>query len=229
MVAALVGVMMVVTTLAVFLIMARLYRRFPLPFLMPALTTTFLLVIGLLAFNISYDTYMIGGQWIDHLLGPAVVSLAYPLYRQRHVLARYLAPILTGVLVGSMIGMASGLLFAKVFGFSEDLVYAVLPKSVTTPVAMQITSQFGGAPSLAVIFVMVAGYSGVVFGPYLLKAAGLHSFIGKGMGMGAASHAIGTAKAYEFGEDAASVSSIAMTLSAISGSVMAPFIVWLFY
>ncbi|KGX91094.1 hypothetical protein N781_05170 [Pontibacillus halophilus JSM 076056 = DSM 19796] len=216
-------------TIGIFLIMNKLYHKIHNPFLLPALTSTFVIVVVLLSLGVSYETYMVGGQWIDALLGPAVVSLAYPLYRQRYVLRRYLLPIGVGVAAGSVTGMFTGIGLTKLLQFNQDLVYSVLPKSITTPVAMEITTDLGGVPSLTVIFVMFAGFTGAVLGPYVLKAVRLTTFIGRGIGFGSASHAVGTAKAYEYGEDAASVSSVAMTLSAIIGSLIAPVMAWLFY
>src|SRR5699024_7391617 len=119
------------------------------------LTTSFCIVVLLLLFGIPYETYMIGGKYIDLLLGPAVVALAYPLYKQRDVLMKSLMPILSGVMVGSVVGMASGVLFAKLIGVKEVLIMTLLPKSVTTPVAMEISDVLGGAPSLTVVFVMI--------------------------------------------------------------------------
>ncbi len=112
---------------------------------------------------------MIGGQWINSLLGPAVVALAYPLYKRRRVLIKYMFPIIGGVLAGLFSGMVSGLLFAELFGISRSLILSIIPKSITTPVAIQIASGIGGVPSMTVVFVMIAGFSGVILGPSLLK------------------------------------------------------------
>ncbi|TMN22473.1 LrgB family protein [Lentibacillus cibarius] len=224
-----IGIVFIIATVLMYLFMSRLYHRFRLPILIPALTTTFAIVLMLLLLGVPYDTYMIGGQWIDTLLGPAIVSLAYPLYKQRHLLVKNLYPILGGVVVGSLTGISSGLLLAQSLGFKEELLFSLLPKSVTTPVAMQIADGLGGLPSLAVLFVMTAGFTGVVVGPYILHWFRLDSSLAKGMAFGSASHAIGTSKAVEYGEYTTSVSSVAMTLSAIACSVFGPLIVLLFY
>lgn len=225
----LVAIIVVFMTLAIYLCMNRLYRHIHLPFLMPALTTPLVIIIILICFRIPYKTYMIGGEWINHLLGPAVVSLAYPLYKQRNALIENLFPILGSVLVGSVAGITSGLILAQSLGFAKELIITLVPKSITTPVAMQIASELGGIPSLATVFVMIAGFSGVIFGPYLFKWLRIDSTLGQGIGLGCASHAIGTAKAFEYGEHAVSMSSVAMTLSAIMGSIIGPLVVWLFY
>lgn len=208
--------------------MAKVYVRFSYPILIPVLTTTILVILLLLAFHVSYDEYMIGGKWINSLLGPAVVALAYPLYKQREMLVKYSVPIIGGVFVGLFAGMISGLVFAEVFGVDRSLILSIIPKSITTPVAIQIATGLGGVPSMTVVFVMIAGFSGVILGPILLKWIRIKSSLGKGIALGSASHALGTSKAFEYGELTVSMSSVSMTLSAVLGSVFGPIVVWLF-
>lgn len=215
-------------TFTAYFFMNLLYIRFHFSFLMPALTATFIIVLFLLITGTPYETYMIGGHWIDSLMGPAVVALAIPLYKQRKLLLDNLVPVLSGILVGVVIGMASGIALAKLFGFSRTLILSLLPKSITTPVAMEVTEQLGGIPSLAAVFVMIAGFSGIIIGPVFLKMLRIETPIGVGMGFGAAAHGIGTAKALEYGAQETSVSSVAMSLSAVFGSFLAPVFVWIF-
>lgn len=219
----------ILTTIILYLLMSRIYERYRLPFLLPALTTT-LLVIMLLTFTrISYDTYMAGGKWIDALLGPAVVALAYPLYSQRAILFRQFLPILGGTLAGTLTGISTGLLMAWPLGYSRQLLLSLLPKSVTTPVAVGIADSLGGLPSLAVLFVMTAGFTGAVAGPFLFRVFKIKSSFARGMAFGSGSHVIGTSKAVEYDEYTTSVSSIAMTLSAVSCSLIAPAALYLFF
>ncbi|WP_182005537.1 LrgB family protein [Priestia aryabhattai] len=223
-----IAVFIIVATVALYLVMAKVYVRFSYPILIPVLTTTIFVILLLLAFHVSYDEYMIGGKWINSLLGPAVVALAYPLYKQREMLVKYSVPIIGGVFVGLFAGMISGLVFAEVFGVDRSLILSIIPKSITTPVAIQIATGLGGVPSMTVVFVMIAGFSGVILGPILLKWIRIKSSLGKGIALGSASHALGTSKAFEYGELTVSMSSVSMTLSAVLGSVFGPIIVWLF-
>lgn len=219
----------ILLSVAVYLLMSMLYKRFRLPVLLPALTATFTVVVLLLGFDISYDTYMIGGEWINRLLGPAVVALAYPLYKQRHVLWKNLPAVLGGTVTGLLVGMFSGLLLAAWFGFSKLYVLSVLPKSITTAVAIQISSSLGGDSSLTSVFVMIAGFTGAIGGPYIIRMFKIRGESGIGIGLGTASHALGTAKALEYGERAVSMSSVAMTVCAIVGSIASPFVAWIVY
>lgn len=220
---------MFLATIVLFLVMRMLYQRYKSPFLIPVLTTSLCLVALLLLFDMSYATYMEGGQYIDLFLGPAVVALAYPLYKQRDVLLKNLLPILSGVTVSTIVGIVSGLVLAKIVGVEKQLIMTLLPKSVTTPIAMEVSGVLGGIPSLTAVFVMIAGFTGVVIGPYLLSGFRINGELSQGMALGSASHAIGTSKAFEYGTNAATVSSVAMALCAIMVSILGPWIVAIFY
>jgi len=222
-------VLFFVMTIAVYVVMNFFYIKYRRSFLIPILTSTVAMIVILLLFNVPYTTYMIGGKWLDVLLGPAIVALAIPLYKQQDVLKKNVLPIISGVLMGVVVGMLSGVLFAKLFGFSQDIILSLLPKSITTPIAIQITAAVGGISSLATVFVMIAGFTGVIFGPMFFKWTRMDTAMGRGIGLGAATHALGTSKAIELGEQEASMSSVAMTLCAIIGSVLGPVIVWVFY
>ena len=213
-------------TLAVFIAMKRLYKRFPSPFLLPLLTSAAVLISFLLLFHIPYDAYMTGGRWLDGFLGPAVVAMAVPLYRHRQIVKRYLAPILISVISGCFTAVLSGYFLAEAFGVNRRLLYTLLPKSVTTPVAMDLAELLGGIPSLAALFVIVAGLVGAVSGPYLMKWCKITHYLGKGIGLGRASHAIGTSKALEIGDKEGTASLVAMTLCAILTSVLIPLLLW---
>ncbi|WP_203333949.1 LrgB family protein [Planococcus beigongshangi] len=225
----LLAVFFIALTVGIYFFMNLLYLKFHYSVLMPALTATSLIILFLSFTDVSYNAYMVGGEWIDRLLGPAVVALAIPLYKQRKLLFENLMPIFTGTLAGVMIGLTTGITLAKSLGFSDVLVSSLLPKSITSPVAMEIAEQIGGIPSLAAVFVMIAGFTGIIIGPAVLRLLHIDTAIGLGMGYGASAHGIGTAKALEYGAREASVSSVAMSLSAIFGSFLAPLFAWLFH
>lgn len=214
---------MLALTLAVYFLMNALYVRLRSPFLVPILTSTAVMVAILLASGVPYETYMLGGKWIDALLGPAIVSLCIPLYKQRELIRKNVLPILSGVLAGGVTGIVTGVLAARLAGFSNELLATILPKSITSPIAMQVADELGGIPSLATVMVIIAGLAGILIGPPLNKRLKIDSALGRGIGLGVAAHAIGTSKALEYGEQEASMSSVAMTLSAIFGAVVGPF------
>ena len=171
--------MYIILTVIVFLMMRKMYARFSTPAFHPVLTTTIVIIVILVNANIPYDTYMQGGKWIDALLGPSVVAFSYPLYKQRNALIKYRKAILVGVFTGLVVAMTSIFLFAKMVRVDADMLYSLIPKSITTPVHIQISAGFGGIPSLTVAFVMTAGFTGVILGPMLMKYSGIHSKLGK--------------------------------------------------
>lgn len=215
----------IILTILVYLGSVRLYAKISLPLFLPICTSTIVLVIFLLIFHIPYTTYMIGGKWIDELLGPAVVSLAYPLYQNRKILFKYLVPIIIGNVGGALIGISSGIYLSKLLNIDENIILSITPKSVTTPVAMDVTKMIGGNPSLAAVFVVFAGIFGAMFGPFILKKCRISHFIGVGIGFGTASHGIGTAKALEVGKKEGAISSVSMTLSAMITAIVCPLVI----
>ncbi|WP_075981938.1 LrgB family protein [Bacillus massilinigeriensis] len=219
----------ILITVMIYLSMRILYMKYPSPFFMPLLPTTVIIIILIIISHHSYHDFMVGGKYIQSFLGPAVVALAYPLYKQRQVLISHIAPILGGVIIGLVAALLSGFLFSIVFGLERAHILSLVPKSLTTPIAIQVSSGIGGIPSLTVAFVMIAGFTGTILGPLVIKWANIQSDLGKGIGFGSASHAFGTSKAFEYGELTASMSSVSMTLSAIIGSVVGPLFVWLFH
>lgn len=217
---------MILATIIVFLLMKKLYGRFSTPILFPVLTATIVLVILLTSFSVSYDTYMSGARWIDALLGPAIVSFAYPLYTQRNLIKKNLFSIITSVTVALISGIISVILLARLIGVDQEIVASLFSKSITTPVAMKITESLGGIPSLTVVFVILAGLTGAVLGPYIFRICKINNPVSKGVSMGSASHAIGVAKLSEYGEQTLSMGTVGMTLSAIIGAFICPLFAW---
>lgn len=220
-----VGIIVVSGTIIAYLIGRWIYKRVYTPLLLPVVVATFLIIGSLVLFNIPYETYMIGGEWINTLLGPAVVALAFPLYQNRDILKKLVIPMVVGTLVGAIVGVLSGVYLATLFNFDKSLILSLAPKSVTTPVAMDISQSLGGIASLAAAFVMVAGIFGAMASKYIYRLFRIKHPIGRGVGLGSASHAIGTAKALENSELDGSISTIAMILSAIFVSIIIPFMI----
>lgn len=218
-------IFMTLGTIALFLMMRKLYERLPYPFFHPVLTATTIICLVLVNFNISYEKYMTGGMWIEELLGACVVALAYPLYNQRKVMLEYKNVIILGISSGLITAMGSVILFAKLFKVEDELLYTIIPKSITTPVAIQLSETISGIPPLTAVFVMIAGFTGVILGPYIMKWTKIEQSIGIGIALGSASHALGTAKSTEYGELALSMSSVSMTLSAVFGALLGPLFV----
>lgn len=216
----LIGLIAVIGTIMIYFLARKVHQKIPIPLLLPIILATMIIIILLVLFDIPYETYMIGGDWINQLLGPAVVALAYPLYQQRETLKKFILPILIGTFFGAVIGISSGVLLTKWAGFTDTLIYSITPKSVTTPIAMDIAQSIGGIMPLAAIFVIIAGVSGGIMAPPIYKLLSIEHDVSRGLSLGSASHAIGTAQALEYGNLAGSIGSIAMVLSAIFVSLI---------
>lgn len=212
------------STVLLFILLNRLYLKVGNPFLLPILTATIITVIILLVFNIPYETYMEGGEWISKMLGPAVVALAFPLYNQRELIFKYKYSIITSIIVAMLAGLISVVALLLLFGVSKDFILTSLPKSLTTPVAMQVSDIVGGVPPLTAVMVMVAGFTGAILGPVLFKLFKIDTAISRGVAMGSASHGVGLTKLKEYSEEDLSIGSLSMGLSAVVGAFIIPLI-----
>ncbi|MFJ8261677.1 LrgB family protein [Rummeliibacillus sp. NPDC094406] len=222
------AIMICVSTVVVFFIMKKVYERFYHPILFPVFTSAIIIVGALLIFHIPYETYMVGGQWIDRLLGPAVVSLALPLYRQRELIKKNYKAIITGIAVAMIAGVGSVLSLAVLFRIENEYMRTLIPKSITSPVAMQISNVIGGNPTLAAVFVIITGMIGAIIGPNLYKICKIDTAIARGVSMGSSAHGIGIGKLTEYGERTLSMGSVSMTLTAVIGAILLPIFVTIF-
>lgn len=195
------------------------------PLLNPVLVAVLLIVGVLTLTGTSYATYFEGAQFVHFLLGPATVALAVPLYRQWHLVRKSALAISISLLCGSLTAIFTATTVAWWLGGSEQLLASVAPKSVTSPVAMAITEELGGLPSLTAVLVIVTGIIGAMFGPPLMNLLGVTDWRARGLAMGTASHGIGTARALSVNETAGAFSGLAMGLNALATAIMLP-IIW---
>lgn len=195
------------------------------PLLNPVLGAVLLVVAVLLLTGTSYATYFEGAQFVHFLLGPATVALAIPLYRQWHHVRRSALAIIVSLLGGSLTAVLAALAVLWVSGASPALMASIAPKSVTAPVAMGIAEQLGGLPSLTAVLVLVSGIFGAMFGTFLLDSVRVKNWRARGLGMGTASHGIGTARALQVHETAGAFSGLAMGLNALATAILLP-VLW---
>ena len=190
-----------------------LNRKTKLPLLNPLLiaVTAIALVVTLL--QIPLDNYRKGGQVISALLAPA--ALAVSIYNQRRVLKQYFVPVLLGCLAGSLASMGSAYLLCKAFGLEDALVATMLPKSVTTPIAMAVSETLSGIVPVTVAAVILTGILGAMAAPLLIRLFHVTDPIAQGVAIGTCSHAIGTTKAMELGELQGAMSSIAIGVAGL--------------
>lgn len=193
------------------------------------MVTILVLVLILTATDTPYQSYFEGAQFVHFLLGTATVSLAIPLYRQLHMLKKNPLAILAAVSCGSLAAMVTAVALAAIGGVSEQSLVSLAPKSVTTPVAMGISEQLGGLPSLTAVLVILTGILGAAFGPYLLQRFGITDPVAQGLAMGTASHGIGTGRAVYMGETVAAFSGLALGLNGLITAIFLPVLWKLFF
>ena len=190
----------------------------------PILITIVALIALLQLTGISYETYEQGGQYIDFWLKPAIVALGVPLYQNLGQIRRQLLPILMSQLVGCLVGLVSVTLIASALGASHEVIVSLAPKSVTTPIAMEVCKTSGGIPSLTAAIVVIVGLFGAVFGFKILEVWHVHNPFSQGISMGTAAHAVGTSRAMEKGETYGAYSSLGLILNGVLTALLTPFV-----
>lgn len=175
-----------------------------------------ILVIGvLLALQIPYDVYEEGAQYISYLLTPATVCLAVPLYEQVELLRKHKKAIAAGLLAGMLTSLLSILLLAALFRLNHEEYVTLLPKSITTAIGMGVSEELGGLVTVTVAVIIMTGVVGNIVAESVCRLFRLEEPVAKGIAIGSASHAIGTAKAMEMGEVEGAMSSLSIAVTGL--------------
>ena len=182
-----------------------------------------LLIAVLTLFHIPYEAYYEGGSVINMFLGPATACMAVTIYAKKDLLKRNWLPVLVGCLTGVVVSVGSILVMSRLFGLDAAMTASLLPKSVTTPIATAVSEGHGGIVSITVAAVIVTGILGNLTAPFLVKLFRVKDPVAVGLGIGACSHAMGTAKALEMGETEGAMSGLAIGMCGIITAVAALF------
>ena len=212
----------IVLTIGAYLLSRIVARKYPSPLTTPVFFSTALIIIVLMALGLSFEQYKPGKDIMTFFLGPATVALAVPLYKNRQLIVTYSVPAAVGIFVGTLSTTLSAVLIGQLFHLTNDVNASLLVKSVTVPIALELTTLTGGNPVLSTAFVVLTGTLGTMIGPWLLKRTGITSPIAYGLAMGTVSHGQGTAQAATENELAGAVSGVAMGLAAIVTSFILP-------
>lgn len=180
-----------------------------------------LLVAVLTVFHIPYASYYQGGSLINMFLGPATACMAVNIYAKKDLLKKNWLPVLVGCLAGVVTSVGSILVMSRLFGLDDAMTVSLLPKSVTTPIATAISGAHGGVVSVTVAAVIVTGILGNLIAPFLRKFFRVDDPLAVGLGIGACSHAVGTAKALEMGETEGAMSGLAIGVCGIITAILA--------
>lgn len=221
-------VFLLALVLGAFLVGIYVYKRTRISLLQPILTAVIILIPFLKLTGISYDVFYQQTNLLNLMLGPCVVALGYVMYEELEQIRGNVLSIFTAVFVGSAVAIVSVVLIAKLFGADSTLLASLAPKSVTTPIAISLAGKNGGIPSLAVAFVVICGIFGGMVGPVVLRALGVKSKVAKGLALGAASHAMGTARAIEMGATEGAISGLAICIMGVFTALLMPLLLNLF-
>jgi predicted murein hydrolase (TIGR00659 family) len=195
------------------------------PLTNPVVTAVAIIAIVLLATGTPYRTYFEGAQFVHFLLGPATVALAVPLVRNFGAVARLAIPMGLALLAGSVTAIVSAVAVAALLGAPASILSSLAPKSVTTAIAMAISRQLGGEPSLTAVLVIATGVLGAMIVTPLFDALRIRSREARGFAAGVAAHGIGTARAFQVSERAGLFAGLAMALNALVTALLAPILI----
>ena len=164
----------------------------------PPTVTTGLVLIGLLYFcKLDYAEYNKSACWLTILLGPATIALAYPLVENLYLLAKNKRAVYFGLVIATLTALGASFAIGKLFHSDLGIIVSLLPKSVTTPIAVEVSKLIGGIPELTACIVVITGIYGAMFGHKILKLLRIKSDIAKGLAIGASSHVLGTSTCVE--------------------------------
>ena len=211
-------------TIIVFLLTRKLFQKYKLIILNPLLISIGIIIPVLLITQTSYEHYFSGSRILNDLLQPAVVALALPLYEQLQQIRTQWKSIISVCFIASLVAMVTGTAIALWTGATVEMAASILPKSVTTPIAMAVSEAIGGVPAISAACVILVGIFGAMFGQLLFNFLQIKNPIARGLAMGAASHAVGTARSAEIDYIEGAYSSLALMTCGIITSLIAPFI-----
>ena len=192
-----------------------LKKRFKLGIFNPLLIAIAVTMVILFALNVDYDTYNTGAKYLSWLLTPSTVCLAIPLYEQISLLKKNFAAVAAGIVAGVLASLLSIFIMAKLFGLDHTEYVTLLPKSITTAIGMGVSEELGGYVTITVAVIVITGVLGNIFAELICKIFRINEPIAKGIAIGSASHAIGTAKAMEMGEIEGAMSSLSIAVAGI--------------
>ncbi len=199
-----------------------LKKKLKLDIINPLLVSIVAVILFLLAFQIPYEKYNEGAKYISYLLTPATVCLAIPLYEQVELLKKNVKAILAGLLSGVLTSVLCVLVLSYLFHLDHKVYVTLLPKSITTAIGMGVSEELGGYVTITVAVIVVTGVLGNVIAEAVCKLFKIEEPVAKGIAIGSAAHAVGTARAMEIGEVEGAMSSLSIAVAGLLTVVAAP-------
>lgn len=199
-------------------------KKLKTPIANPLLIAILLVIAVLQVCRIPIENYNAGGEIITMFLAPATAALGISIYAQLEILKKNWLPIVIGTAVGAGVSIISVFTLCKLFKLDETLTASLLPKSVTTPIAIEVSAQLGGLVPVTVAAVIITGIAGAILTPVMIKVFRIKEPIAAGVAIGACSHAMGTTKALELGQIQGAMSGISIGITGVMTVVYALFL-----
>lgn len=211
-------------SVAAYLLALWLRNKTKLAILNPLLISSGLIIGCLLCLGMDYETYNKGAGFLGWLLTPATVCLAIPLYRQLHMLRQHGLAVAAGISAGVVASAVSIYLLCRLLGLGHTHYVTLLPKSITTAIAMGVSQEAGGIVTLTIMSIMLTGVIGSIVGESVLKLFKITHPVAKGLALGTSAHVVGTAKALEMGEVEGAMSSLSIAVAGLLTVVVVPLV-----
>ncbi|OIK08415.1 LrgB family protein [Bacillus sp. MUM 13] len=210
----------IIITIMIYMVSKKVYNRWTVLLFSPILVCPIVLIMLITSYHSSFSAYNEGAQWLTKLLGPATVAFAVPMHKHFQLLKKHGAEIILSLAVGALTAISSSFLLAQWMKLSPFLIKSLVPRSITTPIAMNISSSIGGAPAMTAVFVIITGLTGTMLGPVLIRLTSIRTPQAMGLLLGMGAHGAGASKAYEIGELEGTFASLAIVMAAIISIIM---------
>lgn len=214
----------IILTIFLYRFAMKLQLKLKSPLLNPLLVSSILIIILLLCTGIPYENFKLGGDYIGMLIGPATVSLAIPLYENLHILKNHARLIILSILSGTLAHAIVIAILAIILNLDQAMIATIIPKSVTTAIAVDISSSLNGISTLTICIVVITGIFGASLAPILNKIFKFTSPLAQGIALGVSAHAVGTSKAVEMGKLQGTLSSLSLIVTGIITVITSPLI-----
>ncbi len=219
-------ILVIILTYLIYRLSKTAYGKWSFPLFHPLLLAPILLIFLIFMVDMSATQYMHNSKWLTNLLGPATVAFAVPIYKNLAIIKKYIGTIIVSITFGTLVAIFSTFGLSKLLHLKYDFLISILPRSITTPIAIEVSKEIGGLPTLTTVFVIITGVIGGIVGPTVIKSLAIKTPIAKGLALGMGAHGVGTNKAMEYGKQEATFSSLAMIFAAlitlIWGAVIIP-------
>lgn len=217
-------IFVVAFTFLAYYLAQKLQQKTNLIVLNPIMVSIIIIIVFLSVFKIDYSFYREGSRLVDFFLKAAVVALGVPLYQQLEKIKKQAILIVVSEFAGCVVGVVSVVLIAKWMGASKEVIFSLAPKSVTTPIAIEISKTIGGIPALTASVVVAVGILGAIFGYQIMRLIHVKNPMSQGLSMGTAAHAVGTSKSMEISPAFGAMSSLGLIANGIFTAILAPYI-----